>query len=191
MTTVNLEALGISKEELTNKLLDRLVEDFTTEPAWDHEDGAEYRKRSTMSEQITKQIKAHIDAEVQRLGDQHVLPRVTEIIEGLVIQTTNSYGEKRGEPVTFIEYLISAADAYMREDVDYNGKPRARDSYNWSKHSTRITYMVDKHLQYSIEIAMKKALADANSAIVGGLEAAVKHALKVSTEKLSVTVKTK
>jgi hypothetical protein len=191
MTTVNLEALGISKEELTEKLLDRLVEDFTTEPAWDSEDGAAYRKRSTMSDQITKQIREHIDAEVQRLGDQHVLPRVTEIIEGLVIQTTNAYGEKRGEPVTFIEYLIQSADAYMREEVDYNGKTKAQEGYNWRKHSTRITYMVDRHLHHSIEAAMKKALADANSSIVGGLEAAVKHALKEATDKLSVTVKAK
>jgi hypothetical protein len=59
------------------------------------------------------------------------------------------------------------------------------------KHSTRITYLVNHHLQYSIETAMKKALANANSSIVQGIEGAVKIALANATAALQVTVKTK
>lgn len=188
MTAISFEALGISKEDLTEKLLDRLVEEFTTEPVWD-EDGAEMRRSSTMAKKITDQIKAHVDATVKRLGEEHVLPRVTEIIEGLVLNTTNQWGEKTGKGVTFIEYLTQRAEAFMVEPVNYDGKPKGTDSYGWSKHSTRVAYMIDKHLQFSINTAMTKALAEANSSIASGLLAAVKHSLSEATAKLRVDVK--
>ena len=78
----------------------------------------------------------------------------------------------------------------MREEVDYKGNPKGSD-YNWRKHSTRVAYMVDSHLQTSINTAMTKALADANSSIAAGLVGAVKHALAEATGKLKVEVKTK
>jgi hypothetical protein len=192
MTAISIESLGISKDELVGKLLDRLVEDFTTEPTWD-EDGSVSLTKNTMAKQITAQIKMHIDQTVQKLGEKHVLPRVTEIVEGLVIQQTNQWGEKTGAPVTFIEYLTSRADHYMREDVDYEGKTKseARDNYGWRKTGTRVSFMIDKHLHNHIETAMKAALADANSSISGGLLGAVKIALANATEKLKVDVKTK
>ncbi len=189
MSAISFEALGISKEELTEKLLDRLVEDFTTDVEWD-QDGNEVGRRSTMAKRITDQIKAHIDATVTRLGEEHVLPRVTEIIEGLVLQTTNQWGEKTGKGVTFIEYLTQRAEAFMIEDVDYAGKPKGAD-YNWRKHSTRVAHMIDSHLQRSIDTAMKKALEDANSSISNGLLAAVKHSLSEATGRLKVDVKIK
>ncbi len=189
MTSISFESLGISKDDLTEKLIDRLVEEFTTEIVWD-EDGGEIQRHSTMAKKITQQIKDHIDATVRRLGEEHVLPRVTEIVEGLVLQTTNQWGEKTGKPVTFIEYLTQRAEAFMVEDVDYSGKPKGSD-YNWRKHSTRVVHMIDRHLQHSIETAMTKALADANSSIAQGLAGAVKHALSVATEKLKVDVKTR
>jgi hypothetical protein len=190
MTAISLEALGISKEDLTEKLLDRLVDEFTAEPVWD-EDGAVTERRSTMAAKITKQVQAHVDATVARLGEDHVLPRVTEIIEGLVLTTTNQWGEKTGKGITFIEYLTQRAEAFIREDVNYEGKPKGTDSYSWSKHSTRIADMIDKHLQHSITTAMTKALVDINSTVAAGLMDAVKHALGQSMAKLKVEVKTK
>ena len=45
----------------------------------------------------------------------------------------------------------------MQEEVDYNGKPKGTDSFSWRPRSTRVAYMVDEHLHYSIERAMKDA----------------------------------
>lgn len=188
MDIKTLETLGISKERITELLLDRLVEEFMTEPAWD-EDGEAGRKGSSMAAAITSRIQDHVNATVQRLGDEHVLPRVTEIVEGLVIQQTNKWGEKTGKPVTFIEYLVSRADAYMREDVDRDGKSKdMAGGYSWVRYTTRIAHMVDKHLQFSIEKAMTQALKDANASIAKGLNDAVKMALAEATEKMRVAV---
>lgn len=190
MTTFSFESLGISKEDLTEKLLDRLVEEFSTEVSWD-ENGNDTHRASNLAKKMKAEITSHLDATVHRLAEEHVLPRVTEIVEGLVIQRTNSWGEKTGTPTTFIEYLISRADEYMREDVDLNGKAKNESGgHSWSKSTTRITHLVNAHLKYSIETAMKQALATANKGIVGGLEAAVKHALADAYNKLKVEVKT-
>lgn len=190
MTTLSFESLGISKEELTEKLLNRLVEEFSTEVFWD-EDGDSVRKPNNMARKVRDGITSHLDATVRRLAEEHVLPRVTEIVEGLVIQNTNAWGEKVGKPTTFIEYLIARADAYMCEDVNRDGKTKAESGdYSWQKSTTRITHLVNAHLKYSIEAAMKQALATANKGIVGGLEAAVKYALSEAHAKLKVEVKT-
>jgi hypothetical protein len=50
--------------------------------------------------------------------------------------------------------------------------------------------MIDKHLHFSIESAMKSAVSNANSAIVGGLEETVKIKLAEIAKSLKVTVKT-
>ena len=105
MNAITFEALGITKEELTGKLIDRLVEEFKTDIVWD-EDGRAHGRASDISKQITQKIAEQIQESVKRLGDTHVVPRVNEIIEGLVIQKTNEWGEKKGAPVSFIEYLI-------------------------------------------------------------------------------------
>jgi len=190
MATLSFESLGISKEELIEKLLNRLVEEFSTEVFWD-EEGDRVHKPNNIARKVRDEITSHLDATVRRLAEEHVLPRVTEIVEGLVIQNTNSWGEKVGKPTTFIEYLIARADAYMREDVDLNGKAKAESGgYSWQKSTTRITHLVNAHLKYSIDAAMTKALETANKGIVGGLEAAVKHALAEAQAKLKVEVKT-
>jgi len=73
------------------------------------------------------------------------------------------------------------------EPVSYDGKSKSPDNYGWSPRSTRIVYLINSHLQYSIETAMKNALATANKSIVGGLEAAVKIALQDAQAKIKVT----
>ena len=65
------------------------------------------------------------------------------------------------------------------------------NSYNWSAKQTRIVHLVHQHLQYSIENAMKEALKIANSAIVGGIEGAVKLKLAEVAAALKIDVKTR
>lgn len=190
MSELTLEALGLDQEKLAAKLVDRLAQNMLTSINYD-EDGEEWFNTSPFSKKLDQLLKARLDQIVTDLADKHVLPRVNEMVEGLVLQQTNQWGEKVGSPVTFTEYLVQRADAYMREEVNYNGKTRAEDSYSWSKHTTRIAYMVHQHLHFSIERAMKQALNDANSSITGGLENAVKLALAEAQAKLKVTVATK
>jgi len=187
MDLQSLEALGISAEDLTNRIVDKAVDCLLSETAFD-EDDDEYVVPTDLKRRLDKAVKAQVDTKIAALAEQHVLPRVSEMIENLTLQETNKWGEKTGASLTFIEYLTQRADAYMQEPVNHNGKTKAEETYNWSKSTSRVAYLINSHLHYSIEAAMKAALKDANSSIAKGLEDAVKTALQQATARLKVAV---
>lgn len=189
MNAISLESLGITKADLENRIVKKAVEDLLTGVDFD-EDGDEWRTRSPIAKKIDALVKQRIDETITKLADTHILPNVASFVENLTLKATNRWGESTGTKLTFIEYLTQQADAYMREEVNYEGKPKGTDSYSWTGRTTRVAFMVDKHLHYSIEKAMQNALATANASIVGGLKGAVDKALAEVTQKLKVEVKT-
>lgn len=190
MAGIDFESLGITKDDLQERIVEAAVDRLMTDRTED-EDGRSYINKSALKRELEKSIVAHVNEQIGHLATEHVLPRVTEIVDGLTLQETNKWGEARGQKLTFIEYLVQRADAYMREEVDFEGRPKGSDAYNWKASGTRITYLVNKHLHYSIESAMKQALSHANHSITQGLEGAVKIALANATAALKVQVTTK
>lgn len=190
MTELTLEALGFTKEELQQRVIDQLCEQIFESKTFD-EYGDDVTVPSSFSKRINERVATHVTEQINAIAEKHVLPSVTTYIETLCLQETNKWGEKTGKKKTFIEYLVERADAYIREDVNYEGKSKGENSYSWSKNTTRITYLINKHLQYSIHTAMTAALKTANEAIVGGIEKAVRIQLEqvVNGIKTSVTVK--
>jgi hypothetical protein len=190
---MDLESLGFTKDDVEKKLLDRLCGELLGSGVVydDEEEGSPRQVRSAFRQKLEKAIQAQIDASIAKIIDEHIKPHVDEIVSGLTLQATNKWGEAKGERLTFIEYLVQRAEAYMTEEVNFQGKTRARESCSWSAAQTRIAWMVHQHLQYNIEVAMKKALANANSTIVVGLQEAVKIKLKEVSDSLTVSVQTK
>jgi hypothetical protein len=179
-----LAALGITPDMLLDRLAARLERAF----------GKTYDDDGVMvalTERYEQRVRVAVDAAVASAGSRLVLPNVTQMIETIVLQKTNEWGEKTGKPVPFIEYLTKRAELYLTEEVDHNGQTKAesRDGYNWRKRSTRIVHLVNAHLQYSIDLAMKDALKNANSAITKGIEGAIRLALAEAQTKLKIEVK--
>jgi hypothetical protein len=189
ISLADLAALGITPDVLVEKLADRLANELSEcYVEVEEEDGFV----SKVQRRRDEKIKAAIDAAVDAAAARFVAPNIAERIESVVLEKTNQWGERSGEaPVPFIEYLVQRADHYMTEPVNHAGKTRAEDSYSWTKSTTRIAYMIDAHLQYSISNAMKQALATANSSIVKGIEDAVKIKLAELQAQLKVEVKTR
>lgn len=187
---ITLKSLGLSKEQVTERVIAVLV-DRLMESVFYDEDGNGVEKESKFSIQIYDRVKKAVDGKIDALFKEHVAPNVSRYVEELTLVETNKWGEKKGTKVTFIEHLIQRAEAYITEKVDFNGKSQAEaGGYSWSGTQTRITYLVHQHLHYAIENAMKQAIADANKNIVGGLEAAVKIKLGEISQKLKVEVHT-
>ena len=186
-----LEALGFSKEEVFQRVVDTIVRDLT-ESRHEDEDGDHWFGESEFKRGIDKAVQARIDAKVNEVADKHIAPRINELIENCTLQQTNRWGEKVGASVTFTEYLVQRADAYMVEPLDFNGKTKEESgSYGWSAKTTRIAYAIDKHLHYSIDTAMKNVLAKGVSTITAGLNEAVKTALANITVQVKTEVKSK
>lgn len=123
MTDLTLESLGLSQEDLAEKLVDRLAENLLTSINYDPE-GGDWHSSSPFAKKLDKLVKDRLDQIVNDMAEKHVLPGVTKMVEDMMLQETNKWGEKKGEPVSFREYLVSRADHWMREQVDYKGKSK-------------------------------------------------------------------
>lgn len=183
---IDIEALGFSAEELQERVIERCCDRLLHGTGWD-DDGEPTAVDTRFKQKLHARIKERIDQAIDAIAAEHVLPNVSEYIENLTLQETNRWGEKQGKPVTFVEYLVQRAEAYLNEKVDAEGhsKEETRHSY-WSGKQTRVTHLVHLHLHYSIETAMKKAIEQANVAIVGGLEQTVKLKLAELSQSLKV-----
>lgn len=186
---MNLEELGFTKEELQNRVVDQICDQLLTSKSFD-EDGDETEMQSTLHRKLNEIIKKRVDEKIEELGAKHVLPRVSEMVENITIQKTNGWGEAKEAPISFIEYLIRRAEAYMVEKVDHNGRGKGEgDSYNWSGSNTRVAYLFEKHLQYNIEEAMKKSLSEINSTIAKGLYEACRLKINEAAQGFTIAFK--
>jgi hypothetical protein len=186
---LDLAELGLTKEELQERVVEKICERMLSEHAYHPEDG-EYKENSKFSTEIQKLVKERLNKSINDLAEQHILPNVSRYVENLTLQETNRWGEKSGKTMTFIEYLVARAESYLREDVNFEGKSKEENSgYSWSKSQTRIVWLVNKHLQYSIESAMKEAVRTINDAVTEGLEKTVKVKLEEIAKSLKVNLK--
>lgn len=189
---ITLEALGITQDKLVELVVERLVENATAYiiPG---EDGEPVEKTSRLWDALTKRVQHAIDTRIAALAEKNVIPHVTNIMENLVLQTTNKWGEKVGKPVTFIEYMTQRAEAYLTEPVNFEGKSKSEDGYGygWKQAQTRISHLIHQHLHYSIETAMKNALGTTTSAIREGLLSTAKIKLEEFAKSMNVRVEVK
>lgn len=169
---VSLEILGITKEELTEKLLEKLQHDCLAD------------LDESLDTRFAKSVKGLIQKAVDAYANQHLETSVKETIDGFMFETTNGYGERKAPPMTLREFVAKRVDEYLREPVNASGKSREEDSYGWNKATTRVSYMISNYLQFTIQDKMKTALAEANKRIVEGIEEAVKIKLGEIAERL-------
>ena len=189
MAGLSIEDLGLSPEELADRVVERCVERLLSSVGLD-EDGETHERPSALKQRLDERVRVRLDEAVVAIAGKNVLPHIPEYVENLCLQETNRWGEKTGQPVTFTEYLVQRAEAYLTEQVDFSGKAKGQDSYSWKGTQTRLTHIVHQHLHYSIETAMKQAVAEANKVIGVGLQEAVRLKLQEVVEKLQVNVST-
>lgn len=189
---IDLAEIGFTKEELQEKIIDRLVGQLMTSCSVDDEDNAHYRE-SKFALDLEKKIKETADATINAMAEKFILPNVKNYIENLTLQQTNQWGEKKGSPVTFVEYLTQRAESYMNEKVNWEGKTKEESgSYNsFNGAQTRIAHMINKHLHFSIETAMSESLKIATSAISTGIQETVKMKLGEIQAALKTSVSVK
>lgn len=144
--TISFEALGLSKEEITDLVVEKIVLSVMGETVCD-EDGDEIQRDSQFSHLIDRHVKKAIDDRVASIAEQYIVPTISKTIDEFVIRKTNEYGESKGEPMTFTEYLVSQGNSWLEQEVDYEGKPIERRNYHSSTpQQTRLTHHVHRYL---------------------------------------------
>jgi len=189
---MDVKDLGFTEEELQQRVVDQICDRLLSSKRFNYDDEEEYVGESDFHKKLIALVKTRIDEAVEAMGEKHVLPNVSRYVEEICLQETTTWGEKKGEPMSFVEYLVQRADHYLREEVDHSGKTKKENSgYGWSKSGTRVASLIHKHLDFNIQKAMKEAVANVNHSLSAGLEETVKIKLAEISNGLKVTVKTR
>jgi hypothetical protein len=122
---MKIEDIGFTKEELQEKVITTIADRLLQTLEVDSEDGSEYSAPTSLKKKLDEVVKKRVDDAVAFIADKYILPNAATYIENFTLQQTTNWGEKKGEPVTFVQYLASRAEAYRREEVDSFGKNRA------------------------------------------------------------------
>lgn len=194
MDIKTLEALGISKEELAERIIESAVDQLLSSTGFNPETEEEVRYESRFKREVEARVQKAVDAKIAALAEIHVLPRVGEMIEAADMRKTNSYGEPTSPSMTFKEYIAHRADVYMTEDVDYHGNSKAdleaknESTYNWRNCGPRLTVLMRSYIRDSLETQAKAAIADVNKVIAKNIEQAAKDAITAAATNLKVAV---
>lgn len=194
MAEITLESLGLTEEEIQNRIVDKVCDRilsnryFAYEDEDDEETSEGFTGDSPFRKEIEKRINQGIEDKFRELADQHIMPYITRRFENLLITMTNQFGERKGEQYTLVEYLTKLTEDYMLEDVDRHGYPKKDGDYSFKSQGTRIAYAVDSFLAEKMETAMNEVISSGGKTLAQGLlEVCQKQMANVATN-LKTTV---
>uniref|UniRef100_A0A6M3MHC8 Uncharacterized protein n=1 Tax=viral metagenome TaxID=1070528 RepID=A0A6M3MHC8_9ZZZZ len=194
MDLQTLEALGISKEDLAERIVGSAVDQLLSSTGFNPDTEEETRYESRFKREVEARVQQSVDAKIAALAEVHVLPRVGEMIESADMKVTNKYGESKGPAMTFKEYIAHRAQVYMTEDVDYHGNSKAdleaknESTYNWRSCGPRLTVLMRNYIRDSLETQAKAAVNDVNKVIAANIAKAAQDAIAAASANLKVTV---
>lgn len=188
-TNLTCEDLGLSQEQLQDRLIETMADRLLNSNIDCLEDDADSYYSKAMAKELDALITNRIGEAIGRVAEEHVLPRVDELIIGMVFQETNKWGESKKEPLTLKEYVTKVAENYLSEPVNYDGKTKKQDSYNWKNAQTRLVYAVNDHIQYTLSAALKDATSDISKTFSEGITQTVKAQLEQMKVAFSATIK--
>ena len=188
---INLEALGLTTEDIAERVVDAAVEAILYETIAADDSGYKTHRISRIMEQVKAQIKAAVDAKISEIAATHVLPKIGEMISGVALQETNRFGESIGKPLTFIEYLAHRAETYMSEPVDKSGRSKAESDqqYDWKPAGPRLTVLMRMELKESLDRAAKSAVTEVNKALAEMLQQSAATAIAAAAKDAAVNIK--
>jgi len=185
-----LKALGLSPEELGQRLVSQAVDVLLYTTGFDPQTEEESRYDAKFKREIEARVQQAVDFKIAALAEAHILPKIGEMVERANLRATNQWGEPKGEAMSFIEYLASRADAYMSEQVNDAGqsKAEAKDSY-WRPSGSRVTVLMKLYIQDHLNRAAQAAVKDVNKAVAQGIEAAAVTAIRNAADAISKAAK--
>lgn len=185
-----LKTLGINKDEALRLVVERAASKLLTGKFID-EDGNTITDDTPLHQLLQKKIKDQIDEVANRVIGEAIGPRIEQMILDVHLQRTNQWGEKKGEPITFTEYVVHRAEKYMTAKVSWDGltKEESRNSLSWKGQQTRIAYLINRHIHNAIEQGVKATLKDATSYIAQGLAETTRMKLTEAAAALKIDPK--
>lgn len=185
-TSIDLASLGLTPEALAERVVNRMVEQLLAS-----EDADEDFGETRFAHGVKKRVADIVNGTVQKLADEYVLPRVEELVAATTFQPTNQWGEPKKPAMTFREYLVTTAEGWMREEVNYQGKTKNEDAYNWRASNTRLGHMIHQHLDHHVRDVVQTAMTNANKMFAGGLNELIRMKINEVAAQFKIEVQTR
>ncbi len=192
------EDFGLTQEEMLNRLLGRMAdkllgmdsEGMMLPEDCSEMDEEEYRyvKRNTLEKKLQTMMQVRVDQQVAKIAEEHVLPHIDKLIDGLKFQKTNSWGEPKSPPETVREYITRIANDYLSAEVDNYGKTKAQGDYNWRKHNTMLVWAIEKHVKWHLDSATEQATKDIQGTFADQVSKLVNEVIRNMKVTMSTTV---
>lgn len=178
---ISLEELGLTKEKLTNMLLEQLVDKFLEDA-------------STLEKKFDETVKKHIEEEVTEIFDNRFEGITSnlfkEYLDNFRFTQTNKWGETKKPPMTVTEFLENRAGEYLGEKVNSDGLTEEqcrRKSRIFQPIGSRLMWAIDKYLESQLQDHLKRLLSEANSQIAEGLKTAINEQMKIVLSRLKIS----
>lgn len=181
--------LGLSKEELQSRVVDQICERVLSSVGIDDE-GGEHSYPSQVRVRLQAAAKKQIDDALNDFADKFIVPGISKHLETLVLQPTSQYGEKKGTPQTFLEYLTRRAEEWLGEKVNEKGQTRKEDSYSFKEHSTRAVWIIDQQLQKKLSDMMTGQIAATHAQLGQVMQDTIKSVFERTFSNLKVETET-
>lgn len=165
---IPFEALGISRDELINKIVDAAVEDLLSSVSTDDE-GNSYKMSSRLREDFNTELTKRISSTVSGLVDSLVTP---EYIRTTTFPRYSKYGEKKGDPLTFKEFVEQCVNKILDSRIDDSGKILEPGSYGYDRGKHFMSGLVEKTIERELREAIQKGLINIQQEVTNALKAA-------------------
>mgnify|MGYP003436787963 CR=1 FL=1 len=110
MDLSTLQALGITPEELTQRIVDQAVEALLTSTGYDADNDMEATYESRFKRDIAAKVQKAVDAKISALAEEHLIPKVpaTIIVVAVSVALVSTLSlEDRGVEVVGDKYQTS------------------------------------------------------------------------------------
>jgi hypothetical protein len=194
--TIDLADLGITKEDLVDRLVGSLTERLLSEqgirvqstiPDAEDDDEPEMVTFSPLGQALHGRVERAIAEAVDKVAARHVIDNLEEHLAGLDMTPTNRWGERQAEKMTLREWIDQRIDGWLRERVDYNGRSK-REGSGGGADTPRVVYLIDQHLKHAIGSKIEAALKRLNTEVGESFAAVVKEQGGKRADKLTVKV---
>ncbi len=186
---LNCEMLGLTKEQMMDRVIDSMAEKVMEGTLRTTDEDGETEWTKSFNTQLNKLVQKTADERLQCLKEENILPKLEELIFEVILQKTNKWGEEKGDPVTFTEYLTEQAESYMQEMVDGYGKTQKESgssSSYWTGRTTRLLYLIDKSMTNHFQKVSQELSKHAREALAETLSETMKSYLTEAAGKMKL-----
>jgi hypothetical protein len=189
MDIETLKQLGVNVEDLQEKIIERAVRVILSGIRYDEDEEHEWTIVEGIKKDVEKRVKEAVDAKISKIAEEHVTPKVGEMIDKITLQESNGWGEPKGPALSFREYIVARAEAYMSEGVDSSGKSQKEaDRYSWKQEGPRLLVLMKNYIYDTLNKAASNAVTDVNKVIAKNIANAAQAAIEAAGKDLSVKI---